>query len=441
MTDPLFSFSVYFSEMLITYVFCVNISEKRYNFIISMAIGSITFGVGALLNILGETNYVLNACSMLVIHFLFILVCFRMDITTSAFYTIILCGLSTALQFGTVSAISTLTGGQFTDINHDYMLLAMETFICKSLYFIFSLLLLKILSFLKISSYEKESAHFPLSATVQPLITLVIILAFYYVCMQEEISRRGQSLFAIICIAALGTTIFLVLHNMQQIEQEQEYMRMRSEVTQLEHEKNYYDILDRQNQQLMMYAHDAKNHLVAIRDLSEDPQIRGYVDKLSDELERYTQSCHSGNKLLDVILNRYVLECQKRGLAFEYNVKVCNLRDVEDMDLVTILGNLLDNAIEAAEKSQEKTVYLETSLRNAYQVIVIQNSSLPPRESYGRLQTSKPDRSMHGFGLKSVAKCLKKYNGDLHWDYDEDDHVFTMTVMIDTVLQDKAVTE
>lgn len=440
MTDPLFSFCVYFSEMLIAYVFCISISERRFSFFISLVIGSVIFGAGALLNVWGGTNYILNACSMLAIHFLFILVCFRMDITTSAFYTIFLCGLSTVLEFGTVSAISTLTGGQFTDINHDYMLLAMETFICKSLYFIFSLLLLKILSFLKISSHEKESAHFPLSATVQPLITLVIILAFYYVCMQEEISRRGQSLFAIICIAALGTTIFLVLHNMQQLKQEQEYMRMRSEVTQLEHEKNYYDILDRQNQQLMMYAHDAKNHLVAIRDLSEDPQIRGYVDKLSDELERYTQSCHSGNKLLDVILNRYVLECQKRGLAFEYNVKVCNLRDVEDMDLVTILGNLLDNAIEAAEKSQEKTVYLETSLRNAYQVIVIQNSSLPPRESYGRLQTSKPDRSMHGFGLKSVAKCLKKYNGDLHWDYDEDDHVFTMTVMIDTVLQDKAVT-
>lgn len=440
MTDPLFSFSVYFSEMLIAYVFCVNISEKRYNFIISMAIGIIIFGAGALLNVLGETNYVLNTCSMLVIHFLFILACFRMDITTSAFYTIILCGLSTVLEFGTVSAISTLTEGQLTDINHDYMLLAVEFFICKSLYFIFSLLLLKLLNFLKISSPEKEPTHFPLSTTIQPLLTFTIILAFYYVCMREEISRQGQFLFAIMCIAALGATIFLVLHNMRQQKREQEYMRMRSEVTQLEHEKNYYDILSRQNQQLMIYAHDAKNHLTAIQDLSEDPQIRGYVDKLSSELDDYTRSCHSGNKLLDVILNRYVLECQKRGLNFDYNVKVCNLGDIEDMDLVTILGNLLDNAIEAAEKSQEKTVYLETSLRNAYQVIVIQNSSLPPRESYGRLQTSKPDQSMHGFGLKSVAKCLKKYQGDLHWDYDEDNHLFTMTVMIDTILQDKTVT-
>lgn len=437
MTDPLFSFCVYFSEMLIAYVFCVNISEKRCNFIISMAIGSIIFGAGALLNVLGETSYVLNACSMLVIHFLFILVCFRMDITTSAFYTIILCGLSTVLEFGTVSAISTLTGGQFTDINHDYMLLAMEIFICKSLYFIFSLLLLKLLNFLKISSPEKEPAHFPLSATIQPLLTFTIILAFYYVCMREEISRQGQFLFALICVAALGATIFMVLHNMQQLKREQENMRMRSEFTRLEHEKKYYDILDRQNQQLMLYAHDTKNHLAAIRQLSVNSQVQGYVDRLYSELDRYTRNCHSGNKLLDVILNRYALECEEEGLRFEYDVKVCNLRDIEDMDLVTILGNLLDNSLEAARKSHEKSVYLETSLRNTYQVILIQNSSLPPKEAHGRLQTTKRDHDIHGFGLKSVTRCLRKYHGDLQWDYDEANHLFTMTVMLSTAPQDK----
>ena len=64
-------------------------SLKKYvSFIISMVIGSVIFGAGALLNVWGGTNDILNACSMLAIHFLFILVSFRMDITTSAFYTI-----------------------------------------------------------------------------------------------------------------------------------------------------------------------------------------------------------------------------------------------------------------------------------------------------------------------------------------------------------------
>lgn len=431
MTKPVFSFCVYFSEMLITYVFCLSISEKRFTFRNTLAIGAAFFGLGALLNIWGGTNYIINVLSMLVIHFLFIFIGFHMDIPTSAFCTIVLCGLSTVLEFGTVSAISIFIGGQFTDINHDYMLLAVEILICKSLYFVLSLLLLKLLKYL--SGTENSPVHFPFSATVQPLVALIGILVFYYVCMHEEISRGGQLLFSFVCITTLGANIFLVLHSMQQLKKEQVYIRMQSEFVRLEQDKHYYDILDQQNQQLMMYAHDTKNHLAAIHDLSENPQIREYVDKLSNELERYTQSCHSGNKLLDVILNRYVLECEKLGLHFEYNVNVYNLWDVDDMDLVTILGNLLDNAIEAAQKSQEKTVYLETSFRNAYRVIVIQNSSLPPKETTGHLRTTKSDQTMHGIGLKSVAKCLKKYRGDLQWDYSEDEHLFTMTVMIDTI--------
>ena len=433
MTDPLFSFGVYFSEMLIVYVFCVNVADRRYSMLPSMIMGILIFGVGALLNIWGETNYIINSCSMLAIHFLFIHFCFRLDLPTSAFFTIILCGLSTVLEFGTVSAISTFTKGQLTDINHDDFLLTMEWIICKMLYLIFSLLLLKLLNHFKIGDQEHDPAHFPLSAAVLPTVTLVIILAFYYVCMQEGTSRNSQSLFSLICVADLVATIFLVLHNTQQLKRNQEYVRMRSEYLQLEKEKHYYDILNKQNQQLMAYAHDTKNHLAAIQSLSQDPQIQGYVDKLSNELERYTQGCHSGNKLLDVILNRYLLEANERGIRFEYDVKLCNLNSIDDMDLVTILGNLLDNAIEAAEKSEEKVVYLETTLRNAYQVILIQNSSLPPKESHGHLQTSKSDRAIHGFGLNNVSKCLKKYNGDLNWEYDADTQMFITTVMIDPI--------
>jgi len=329
--------------------------------------------------------------------------------------------------------MSALTGGRPNDHESNMLLFASDFTISKSLYFISSLLLSKAINR---KSDADTPTKLPASAFLYPMVILINLVVFHYVCMNEQISVKGQYLLGIISIGVFLTTVILVFASIYQAEQKDEYLRIRSELVRVKQEKSYYDILDKQNQHLMVYAHDAKNHLAAIQDLSEDPRIQGYVAKLSSQLENYTQSCHSGNKLLDVILNRYVLECEKKGLRFEYDVKVCNLRDIDDMDLVTILGNLLDNAIEAAEKSQEKTVYLETSLRNAYRVVVIQNSSLPPRELYGRLQTSKPDRSMHGYGLKSIASCLKKYNGDLHWDYNENDHIFTMTVMIDTVLQD-----
>lgn len=437
MTNPVIAFCTYFLEMLVAYLFFSNISERKHSVAVSLGIGTIIFGIGASVSLFFGNDLLVNSLLMLVMHFLFVLLCFSMKLRSNVFFTVILCALCAALEVAPILLMSALTGGRPSDHESNMLLFASDFTISKSLYLISSLLLAKALNG---KNNANVSAKFPVSALLFPVVILVNLVVFHYVCMNEPISVEGQYLLGIVSLGIFLTTVILVFASIYQAEQQEEYLRIRSELVRVEHEKNYYDILDRQNQQLMLYTHDAKNHLAAIQGLSEDPQIREYVDKLSSELERYTQSCHSGNKLLDVILNRYVQECERKGLRFEYDVKVCNLRDIDDMDLVTILGNLLDNAIEAAEKSQEKNVYLETSLRNAYRVILIQNSSLPPRESYGRLLSSKPDQSMHGFGLKSVAKCLKKYHGDLHWDYDEDNHLFTMTVMIDTIPQDKTVT-
>lgn len=116
---------------------------------------------------------------------------------------------------------------------------------------------------------------------------------------------------------------------------------------------------------------------------------------------------------------------------FTYDVQLCNLGGVEDFDLVAILGNLLDNALTAAEGSQEKWMELATALRNGYQVVVVENScDLPPVVGEDGLRSTKAGGEDHGFGLKSVAKALKKYQGDFQWEYDGEKKHFLMTVMI-----------
>ena len=124
----------------------------------------------------------------------------------------------------------------------------------------------------------------------------------------------------------------------------------------------------------MVYAHDTKNHLSAIQSLNTDPAIERYIVALLDQLKTYTSNCHSGNMMLDVIINKYVLDCELRNIQFTYYVRSCNLVHVEDIDLVAILGNLMDNALTAAETSVKRFVSLETTIRNGYSVVVISNS-------------------------------------------------------------------
>ena len=74
---------------------------------------------------------------------------------------------------------------------------------------------------------------------------------------------------------------------------------------------------------------------------------------------------------------------------------------------------------------------METTTRNNYAVVIIANScDAPPNTQEGQLLTTKKDKKLHGFGLKSVAKTLKKYHGDYCWDYDESSRTFIITVMI-----------
>ncbi|MCR5783867.1 MAG: GHKL domain-containing protein [Clostridia bacterium] len=104
---------------------------------------------------------------------------------------------------------------------------------------------------------------------------------------------------------------------------------------------------------------------------------------------------------------------------------------MDDHDLVVIMGNLLDNAVDAAEKSEDKAILLETDNRNRYAVIVITNScDSPPAASGEKLLSTKNDRTLHGIGLKTVKKTLQKYGGDYGWEYLPDEKKFIMTVML-----------
>ena len=149
-----------------------------------------------------------------------------------------------------------------------------------------------------------------------------------------------------------------------------------------------------QNHQLMLYAHDAKKHLGAIQALTDDSRINGYVTQLTRQLHDYAKSCHSGNKLLDVMIHKYETACSQEAIRFEYDVKLCNLSGVADLDLVAILGNLMDNALRAAVESEKKTIRLETLRRNGYSVIIVSNSCAhPPVHLERSLFSTKPNPS------------------------------------------------
>lgn len=425
MLNPFFSLCVYLIEMLISYVFYASLLEHKFTTVKVFLIGVGLFIFGSVVNIILRNNGAINALTTCVINIFFAYFCFESSLSKSMFYAAILGIVNVALEVSVVTISSFMAGDGFLGYNDNFLLLVFQTITIKTLYFLVTLILIKTLR----PGDDRNTV--PPDFIVYPVSTTMCQTIFWHICAQPNTSNNVQVLLSISSICLFISTIFLFFAYSNQVKKDRQAMQIQSELSRLQTEQSYYQILDQQNQELMIYAHDAKKHLSAIQALNEDPAIDSYVTKLSEQLRDYSKIRSGGNKLLDVMLHKYDIDCKMRDITFEYDVKVCNLSQLEDIDLVAILGNLLDNAVTASEQSTEKYISLTTVYRNRYSVIIVSNScDTPPKQSGHHLISTKSGAGLHGFGMKSVAKSIKKYDGDYEWEYDEERHLFTVTVMV-----------
>lgn len=425
MLNIAYSCFVYLVAATINYIFFYGTYEVRGRITTSIFFGLVLFELGSIINISFGNTIWINFIFMFIVHMAFSLTCFKINFSTAALYSVVLLIASTALEFATIFIVSALSHRATTDYNSDIYLLTIMAIICKSLYFIFCIILMR---FIRNKPIRKK---YPPSFYLYPIMVFICLTIFWYICVNEKTNEFTKGLLAAISGMLFFSTIFLFVVYHRNLEKEHEYLNLKNEYYRLQTEKSYYDILEHQNQQLMIYAHDARNHLAAIQSLNTDPNIENYILKLSEQLRTYTNNCQSGNMILDVIINKYVTECDMREINFQYDVRIYNLGNIDSIDTVAILGNLLDNAVSAAEKSAAKSVSIETSTRNNYGVVIISNSCDTPPKSNGReLITTKDEPKFHGLGVKSVLKTLKKYGGDMSWEYNGINKVFITTVMI-----------
>ena len=414
----------YAIEFVSAYILYSAAAEKKVKQSMCYLVGICLFAVACILNILANQTIWLNLLFYVLTNVLYGYLCFNLNIKKSLFYGFILTLIGViwevAVEF---TAISILDREFFEYVYGDTTSIFISC-TCKGLLFISVLILSRFI-------VKEGTFKAPISFFIYPLALMITLCIFFYVCAYCGVNKQGQIALAIIALILIVPTTLLFLIYQRNIEKENELFRLKNEMDKAETEKTYYDILDKQNQDLRIYAHDAKNHLAAIRSLNKDPQIEEYLNKITESLTTYSKVSRSGNHSLDVIINRYVTECSIKDVKFTFDTRLKNLEYVEDYDLVTILGNLLDNALESAEKSEKREITLSTDYRNTYDVLIVTNScDTAPKSSNNKLITTKTDNKLHGIGLKSVAKTLTKYNGDYDWEYDSENKVFTATVMM-----------
>lgn len=415
----------YFIEMLISYSFFSLIGDRKHKIPICLTIGTALFLSGALFDIVLSNIVWLNTIYFLCINLLFGFICYKIKFTRVLFYSIMLDIFNASLEFAAIFLISIVTNTEVTAYVDKLSFFVLDVVISKLLYFMTCLIMAR---FIK---KEKGNIKFPTVLYMYPVIVIATLLIFWSMCTRFEITYNYQLILSGVSFALFASIVVLFISYQQSIEKENLIFALKNQVEKQDMDINYYHILERQNEDLRIYAHDTKNHLNAIHNLNSNPEIDEYLTKMISDLKNYSSVCHSGNHMLDVIINKYVTECDMKGLNFSFDVFVTNLNYVRSDDLVTILSNALDNAIEAAELSLNKTISIATDHINTYDVITIINScDNPPKTKGNDLATTKKNSDIHGLGIKSIRKTLKRYGGDYQWEYNEDKREFTLMISL-----------
>lgn len=166
------------------------------------------------------------------------------------------------------------------------------------------------------------------------------------------------------------------------------------------------------------WRHDYHNHLQVMKaqmELGRFDEVRDYLGQLEQDLDGVDTYVKSGNLMLDAILNSKLSLAQDKKIVMHCKASVPEVLTVTDVDLCVILGNLLDNAIEACEQIEEDARFLRIyiTVNGAQLYLSIQNSAKEILNFNERNYISSK-RGNHGLGMKRVKVLVDKYGGFLN---------------------------
>lgn len=215
------------------------------------------------------------------------------------------------------------------------------------------------------------------------------------------------------------------------------YQQVKVEKSRLD---TFQTMLEKQNQTLeVMYnqnskkIHDIKHVMMYLENCLEQGKMKEAqveIHHYVKELVGMGQKVWTGFSFLDFILNYKKAIMDEKEISFKLEVELYSI-PLEESELGIVLGNLFDNAIEAASHCElgNRNVYLKIGNMNQMFLLYMSNSSIKlPQMRNGRFLTTKEDSYAHGLGVESVKRIIQKQNGSICFQYDEEH--FNVTILI-----------
>lgn len=211
-----------------------------------------------------------------------------------------------------------------------------------------------------------------------------------------------------VCISGI-ITIFASLYMMIYIANSVQ-TAYQLQTIKMRHE--YYEEKKQEEEKVRSIYHDMKNHLLVLENQSDMVETVKMAQKLRKEISDYENYIHTGCDILDIIIKDKSQKAKEKNIDFSVAIDFYDVQFIESLDISTIFGNGIDNAIEATEKlpEEQRAVIIKARIIHGFVMILIENTCTDQSEN--KSGTSKKDKFLHGFGIGNMKKAVEKYNGE-----------------------------
>lgn len=300
---------------------------------------------------------------------------------------------------------------------------------------VIGLILIKVISYffmLFISNFKmirndiKVSTLHWLSIFIIPTGTLVLALIMISTDYAHHVT---ETIISIVVLLIINVFVFYYYDELMKsyeskIEKTLLVQQSKAYLKQLE-------IINQSKENLKTFRHDLKNHALTLKyyiDMGDREGASDYLNNVLQYINNSKEYAKSGNPEIDSLINYKMDIAEKYEINAKIDLAIPDKLNINTFDLSIIIGNLLDNAIEAASKAEDKFINISLELdRNVLYISISNSYDGNLKFSGGRLTSSKGDEN-HGLGLNSVLKSVEKYMGTMNIQHDK--HVFYVDILM-----------
>ena len=250
-----------------------------------------------------------------------------------------------------------------------------------------------------------------------PLATAVVVWFEYYVLHYLNMtSLRIVGLLSMIMLVVANALIFYIIDDMQKNAENENRLLWAEETIKMQTAQ--YTMMLGQNHEIMRIRHDHKHFLMGALSELKDGNTEALMQSLTEQLELVTNDGADrlcGISSVDAVISQKTDEAREKGILLQFTHK--NVKDISfsGIDLAILLGNAIDNAVEAVENLPEKAqrkVEVFLIYREPMLLMTVTNPVAEDLDTEN-LKTTKADKKLHGFGISTMENIAKKYNGDV----------------------------